>query len=655
MNIFDQKNIIDDTSDGLLALLDDPTLATEREIEKMSVDDVWGEEKKEKKEKTFGDFLAMVQEISPGSKEILALDDPEEVENVTVAPNLPKLDVPEELILPTLDVPEEVEEKKRAELLAEALRYAGIGKSVIPVGKNKRPLLDWKEFQERVATDEEIKSWWTKWPHAQLGLVTGKISGVAVVDVEKEFGDPSQLNLPPTTVSKTGSGGWHLFYKYRDGIKNHARIGGKKVDIRGEGGYVIIPPSFNENGEYRWLQKIDPLREFPEELLEETEKSKLERLERKEFVDLDFNGLESGQRNDGMARYIGAVIKKIDRYAWDKLAWPLISAANQRNKPPLSEAELKTTFDSICQKEMSSGAPDWFRAQDLLKKEKNKEAWNTILADDEVVLISDIAPELRKRRGSSISTGFAQLDDVMLGGFKEGDLTIITGISGHGKTSFGQTLTYNFSKDNISSIWFSWETTLDVLDDKFANMNGGKAGNIYVPKKLTTGEIEWVNKKIIEANKNFKVRVAFVDMIDFIIPNDLRNSDNETIVLKKATAQLKALAVELGIILFVMAHVRKLTRSQKTPEMQDIAHSGGIYQFADYVLAVTRLAETDKRQSVFQEDDNRIKTVSRIEMLKNRLTGGLVKMDCDYVKDLFIPPAPSVRKLTVDRTPWLNK
>ena len=69
-----------------------------------------------------------------------------------------------------------------------ALLYRDKGFSVIPVKGNKKPYIPWTEFQERKATVEEIEQWWKKWPGANVGIVTGKISGV-VVKADPETGE----------------------------------------------------------------------------------------------------------------------------------------------------------------------------------------------------------------------------------------------------------------------------------------------------------------------------------------------------------------------------------------------------------------------------------------------------------------------------------
>ena len=65
-----------------------------------------------------------------------------------------------------------------------ALAYQEKGLSVIPVRSDKKPFLKWEEHQKRIAEPEEIKSWFKKWPEANVGIVTGRISGVDVIDVD---------------------------------------------------------------------------------------------------------------------------------------------------------------------------------------------------------------------------------------------------------------------------------------------------------------------------------------------------------------------------------------------------------------------------------------------------------------------------------------
>lgn len=152
-------------------------------------------------------------------------------------------------------------------MLDEALNYRRMNLSVIPVGPDKRPLISWKEYQDRHATEEEITAWWTRQPNANIGIVTGKISGITVLDCDSdeaiaEF-QKVKIGMPPAVKTPRGM---HYYYKYEDGDRNTVKVGNLDMDIRGEGGYVVAPPSINDKGQrYSWhssLSSINALSSF---------------------------------------------------------------------------------------------------------------------------------------------------------------------------------------------------------------------------------------------------------------------------------------------------------------------------------------------------------------------------------------------------------
>ncbi|PKN34178.1 MAG: hypothetical protein CVU61_09535 [Deltaproteobacteria bacterium HGW-Deltaproteobacteria-19] len=145
--------------------------------------------------------------------------------------------------------------------LQAALDYAGRGYSVIPVGRDKRSYISWTDFQKRCARVEEIRAWWTKWPGAMIGIVTGEVSGVLVIDCDtREAYESVQKLLPDALllpIAKTPRG-WHLWFQYPKGsgitVGTNIMPG---VDFRGEGGYIIAPPSINAEGKhYTWQEGL---------------------------------------------------------------------------------------------------------------------------------------------------------------------------------------------------------------------------------------------------------------------------------------------------------------------------------------------------------------------------------------------------------------
>jgi hypothetical protein len=140
------------------------------------------------------------------------------------------------------------------QILEQALYYREkLGWSVIPIGDNKKPLIKWEIFQKEKATKEQIIEWFTKWPNANLAIVTGKISNLIVVDIDPRHGGTrDDFKDVQTLIVETGGGGWHYYFQYEEGITNHAGIK-PGIDIRGDGGYVIVPPSVHPSGnKYEW-------------------------------------------------------------------------------------------------------------------------------------------------------------------------------------------------------------------------------------------------------------------------------------------------------------------------------------------------------------------------------------------------------------------
>ena len=159
----------------------------------------------------------------------------------------------------------------RRELLNAALDYAAKGYPVFPAFQ-KKPLVKWGKGEDdhpdltkrRATTDPEtIKAWWARWPLAMIGMPTGKPSGVVVLDIDRKNGVDGLANLRAVSIdpyalspviSITPSGGLHVFMRYTGPLKNSAGILAEGVDTRGDGGYIILPPSLPSirHDEYQW-------------------------------------------------------------------------------------------------------------------------------------------------------------------------------------------------------------------------------------------------------------------------------------------------------------------------------------------------------------------------------------------------------------------
>jgi hypothetical protein len=152
-------------------------------------------------------------------------------------------------------------------LIDSALNLARRGKPVFPVDRlSKKPLVAWKPYQDRIPTRQEVRNWWTEWPDANIGMATGRLSGLMVVDCDSEEAVKRFTESYPegrrTLQAQTGrEGGKHFYFCFEERITNDAgKLLGPGIDIRGQGGFVIVPPSIHANGKaYQWINRNEPL------------------------------------------------------------------------------------------------------------------------------------------------------------------------------------------------------------------------------------------------------------------------------------------------------------------------------------------------------------------------------------------------------------
>jgi len=150
---------------------------------------------------------------------------------------------------------------------------------VFPCRPDKKPYTG-NGFKNATYDPHQIIKWWEKWPDALIGMPTGKMSGYCILDVDIKndvdgtatLHELEQANnkLPDTWATLTPSGGFHYWFKYPgQHIQTSAGKIGQGLDIRGEGGYVIIPPSKG----YQWeISNPEICAEMPAWLIQECNK-----------------------------------------------------------------------------------------------------------------------------------------------------------------------------------------------------------------------------------------------------------------------------------------------------------------------------------------------------------------------------------------------
>ena len=262
-----------------------------------------------------------------------------------------------------------------------ALQYADQGFAVFPLhsidsgrctcrakndcgspGKHPRWEQGTLEGGGKDATKEaaQIKRWWKKWPNANIGIATGQISGIVVVDIDGVVGEKSVKmlqrrcgKLPQTLTSQTGNGADLVFRSGAHSFKNRTGLYAG-VDIRGDGGYIVAPPSVHIAGKrYRWSNDgsvVDPPI-YLRQLLAGENLPELPAIADK-FKDLPkphlppdrVPAIRKGSRNDELFRLAG-------RWRWegktvDEVGALLEEVNRKKCNPPVSDRELKSILRS---------------------------------------------------------------------------------------------------------------------------------------------------------------------------------------------------------------------------------------------------------------------------------------------------------------------
>jgi len=231
--------------------------------------------------------------------------------------------------------------------LEEALARLKEGRPVIPIwwmrddgtcacsraectSPGKHPILpSWKEFQQRLPSESQVREWWQKWPNANAAMLTGSAGGRSnwvVIDVDRPGASPEFS----TRTVRTGGDGLHYYFATKRKWKNSAK---GDVHVRGEGGYVLLPTSNHKSGnKYTYIDTRIPAP-----------------IERQAIKLLDPDAVFSGNRHDAAGRLIGHLFKE------GKSVHEVRKALREWNEehvyPPLSQAELNRYVDDVATKE----------------------------------------------------------------------------------------------------------------------------------------------------------------------------------------------------------------------------------------------------------------------------------------------------------------
>ena len=437
--------------------------------------------------------------------------------------------------MPEVNVPQNRIDK---ELL---LKYLSLGWVIRPNGKTpdgkyKKPLGTWKEYNTETEIEKPtIDDLWRELTITYrgqvfgIGAVTGKHSGMIVLDLDtyKDQANFKELKAElvklDTPVARTGGGGFHVYFKYTDEIKNSVNLI-EGLDTRGQGGYVVLPPSPHHSGSYyEWVKSpFDfPLIEIPEVILNLLPKKKPVDLSQPQtFQVFDYTkNYYQGERDQTMFSVARSLIKLLPKNRLYNTALPL--------------------FMSWCRVHIVDNQDGFINEDNLLLKFEHALKYETE-GGELVTNIADLGIDDTKLENLfrtdrfGIPTNYPIFDDAT-GGVLSSSLTLISA-----QTSVGKSLVFMNFLNNIEPkrkiAYFDLENGRDETIERIIRIRHGLQKSFFTdPNNLP---------KVREMLKSFS------NYSYFSTENGIRNTNTLLNKLKEM--------VDKGVEVFVIDPLQKL-------------------------------------------------------------------------------------------------
>lgn len=413
-------------------------------------------------------------------------------------------------------------------VLQAAKFYRGLGWSVVPVPlRGKIPSVSWKEYQTKAPTNQEITSWFGG-KSCNIAAITGQGSGLTVIDADGEEGLKSagRLGLSSPVVCKTGRGK-HFYFK-GPVVSNSVKVIAPGVDVRSEGGIVLLPPSIHESGaKYRWLS-------FSPKMLGEASPSLFQ--ERKEesfntpgWISQTLLSLKEGNRNDTFTRVVGRL--HYDGWKKEDILALLVPHANFHSFP---REELESIVESITARQGKDNSQGYkpLSLRDMLNQ-KAVSNW----------LVPGVIPQP--------------------------SITILGGLPGIGKSLCALDMVLEFASESPSWLGFFPMTKRRVLyiDEESApiqlcqRLNSMKAAkgeiNLEGINFLVGENIKFTSSRdlafVKETINNFRPDVVFLDSLVRMHDRD----ENSSTAMAQFFSILRSIVNEFGVSFFIVDHENK--------------------------------------------------------------------------------------------------
>lgn len=221
---------------------------------------------------------------------------------------------------------------------------------------------------------------------------------------------------------------------------------------------------------------------------------------------------------------------------------------------------------------------------------------------DRVVCWPEYLSNREKNVGKSIafSSGFTEFD-FYTDGFQSGELITISGYTANGKTLFLKSLLRNFGIGHVPVLCFSYEDPVEHYLKLFQDENADYP--IYVPSSLKTGDLSWLEERILESKLKYNTRIVAIDHLHYLM-DSLHGKENMSLKIGSIMRFLKSkIAGEHNMTVFVVAHQEKVKENEEA-SIDTIRDSSLIGHESDAVIIVQRLPDIKQKKKIDETFDN---------------------------------------------------
>lgn len=211
--------------------------------------------------------------------------------------------------------------------------------------------------------------------------------------------------------------------------------------------------------------------------------------------------------------------------------------------------------------------------------------------EDRVESADDILKEARKRPEVAPKPSKMPLVDGLLkGGFFPGQLVVLSGITGHGKTTLAQTWTMNMLGNLEKPLWFSYEVAETDFLKAFEKVDPQYLPHIFMPISMAKHHLRWIEERIIESHLKYGTSLVFIDHLHYLV--EMNGTGNMSTRIGETCRGLKQLALKHGMVIFLICHTGK-TKDDEELGLGSVRDSSFIEQEADTVFYTWRDEERE--------------------------------------------------------------